>query len=105
MNLDNVPDDQKEQISREIIEEQQAKELINKIGKYFLEYEEQLFKELKNSQWKESDKRDEIYRQLTSLDTVAAKIAKAIQTGTMARTQLTNWQRAAKKVKIMVGYQ
>lgn len=104
MNLESVPDNQKEQISREIIEEQNAKELINKVGKYFVEYEEQLFKEIKTTKWEENDKRNEIYRQLKSLDTVAAKITRAIQTGTMARTQLTQWQKAAKSVKNMVGY-
>lgn len=104
MNLESVPDNQKDQISREIIEEQNAKELINKVGKYFVEYEEQLFKELKTTKWEEDDKRNEIYRQLKSLDTVAAKIARAIQTGSMARQQLTQWQKTAKTVKNMVGY-
>ncbi|MCZ6898345.1 MAG: hypothetical protein O7D95_06550 [Betaproteobacteria bacterium] len=103
MNLESVPDDQKEQITREIIEEQQAQEIINKVGKYFVEYEQQLFKEIKTTKWEESDKRNELYRQLKSLDTVAAKITRAIQTGKMARTQLTQWQKAAKQVKNMVG--
>lgn len=103
MNLESVPKDQKAQITREIIAEQDAQELINNVGKYFVEYEEQLFKELKTTEWKENDKRNEIYRQLKTLDTVAAKISRAIQTGKMARTQLTQWQRTAKQVKNMVG--
>lgn len=103
MNLESVPDTQKEQISREIIEEQEANKLLQSIGKYFIEYDKQLHQEFKQTAWGDKEKREEIYRQSKSLDTVVAKITRAIQTGTMARQQLTQWQKAAKTVKNMVG--
>ena len=104
MNLDSVPDDQKKQISREIISEQEANKILESVGKYFIEYDQQLQREFKKTAWDDRKKREEIYRQLKSLDTVVAKITRAIKTGEMARQQLTQWQKAAKQVKNMVGY-
>jgi len=104
MNLESVPADQKEQISREIIEEQEANKILQSVGKYFIEYDQQLHQEFKRTPWNDKEKREEIYRQSKSLDTVVAKITRTIQTGKMARTQLTQWQKAAKQVKDMVGY-
>jgi len=103
MNLESVPDDQKKQISREIIEEQEANKLLTSFGQYFIEYDQQLHQEFKKTAWGDKEKREEIYRQSKSLDTVMAKITKKIQTGKMARTQLTQWQKAAKAVKNVIG--
>lgn len=91
--------DQQEQNSREILEEQEATKILQSVGKYFIEYDQQLYQEFKSTTWKDNLKREEIYRQSKSLDTVIAKITRAVQTGGMARETLTYWQKLSIKLK------
>jgi O-phosphoseryl-tRNA(Cys) synthetase len=96
---------EEERLSVEISQEEQAKKIINNplFQKVFVEYSGQLYNALKRTKWNESEEREEIYRQLKSLDTMEAKFTEALQTGKLARHQLTLMQKAAKKVKNVIG--
>ncbi|MBL4664317.1 MAG: hypothetical protein JKY22_12370 [Flavobacteriaceae bacterium] len=92
---------QKEILTKEIEEESKAELILNGTNQYFIEYKAQLFEESKATGWKEVDKREEIYRQLKSIDVVQSKLLTAIQTGSMAREQLSAWQKAKNRLKVI----
>ncbi len=91
------------QLTKEVVREQQAKVILNGVRNLFIEYNAELFESLKRTKHKETEKREEIYRQLLSIDTVEAKLLEAIQTGSMAREQLSLMQKATQKVRNIVG--
>lgn len=96
---------EKEQLTREVQREGLAKSVLNnpEFKRVFISYSAELFESLKRTKWDDKEKREEIYRQLKSLDTMEAKFLEALQTGKMARHQLTKLQRAANAVKNVVG--
>ena len=96
-------EEQARQLTSEIVKEQSAKVLLNGLKGLFIEYSAELFEALKRSNHKDKEKREEIYRQLKSIDTVEAKLLEAIQTGGMAREQLSLMQKATQKVRNIVG--
>lgn len=96
-------EEQAKHLTNEVVKEQAAKVLLNGLKGLFIEYNAELFEALKRSNHKETEKREEIYRQLKSIDTVEAKLLEAIQTGSMAREQLSLMQKATQKVRNIVG--
>ena len=96
---------EEQQLTQEVERELSAKKILNnpEFRRVFIEYNAQLFESLKATKWEENEKREEIYRQLKSLDTMEAKFLEALQTGKMARHQLSLMQKAAKTVKNVVG--
>lgn len=96
-------EEQAKHLTNEVVEEQAAKVLLNGLKGLFIEYGAELYESLKQSNYKETEKREEIYRQLKSIDTVEAKLIEAIQTGSMAREQLSFLQKTTQKVRNIVG--
>lgn len=96
-------EEQAKHLTNEVVKEQQAKVLLNGIKGLFIEYSAELYEEIKRSNYKDKEKREEIYRQLKSIDTVEAKLLEAIQTGSMAREKLSLMQKATQKVRNIVG--
>ncbi len=92
---------QQEQISREIKEEREAKILLHGLKAHFDDYKKELTASIPNTKHTEVDKREEIYRQLKSINTVEARLLTAIQTGSLAREQLTMWQKCQNKLKVI----
>jgi len=94
-----------ERLTQEVVREQAAESVLNnaEFKRFFLEYRGQLFDSLSHTKWNEIDKREEIYRQLKSLNTMEAKLTEAINTGKMARDELNRMQKAAKAVKNVIG--
>ena len=82
-----TPEERAKHLTNEVVKEQSAKVLLNGVKGLFIEYSAELFEALKRSNHKDTEKREEIYRQLKSIDTVEAKLLEAIQTGSMAREQ------------------
>lgn len=77
-------------LTREVQEEQSAKVMLNGVKKYLIAYQAELFQELKNTGWKDINKREEIYRQMKSADEFESRLLTAIQSGTMARQTLSS---------------
>lgn len=92
-----------EHLEREIIGGQQAKLVLNGVKQHFTAYRAELFNAFSKSDYQEKEKRDEIYRQMKAIDTVEARLLKAITTGDFARDQLSRMQKLANKAKNIVG--
>ncbi len=75
-------------LAHEVQEEQSAKVILNGVKKYLIAYQAELFQEMKDQNWKDIEKREEIYRQLKSVDEFESRLLTAIQSGTMARETL-----------------
>ncbi len=105
IDTDIASEAEQEQITVEIQQELQAKQVLDNplFKRAFSEYNMQLFDEFSHSKDDEEEKRTAIYRQMKALNTVAAKLTKAIQTGSMARKQLTRWQEIANRFKKVIG--
>lgn len=88
-------------LTNEIHREQSASTVLNnaEFQKAFIGYKADLFDSFSKTEWDATGKREEIYRQLKSLNTVEAKLLRLIQTGSMAREQLSIMQKAAKWLK------
>jgi hypothetical protein len=96
-----------EEVDEKLVSEmnngQTASLIYNGVSNLFLEYEAELFESMKSSSFKDVEKREEIYRQLKSLGTVKGKLLSAIQTGKMAKEQLSLIDRAKQSINNMIG--
>lgn len=96
-------EDKAEHLTQEVVKEQESKLILGGVKQLFMQYRSNLFGELQASNWRQTKKREEIYRQLKSIDTVEAILLTSIQTGKMARNQLSLMQRATQKARNIVG--
>jgi hypothetical protein len=101
----NINKDQERQILDEINREESANKILNnpEFKRVFIEYTAQLLDSLTSTQANEVEKREDIYRQMKSLNVVEGKFIKALQTGSLARQTLSNWQKLANNTKKIIG--
>lgn len=94
-----------ERLKREVNREQQAEAVLKNpvFNQFFIEYRAQLVDSIIRSEGDAVNKREEFYRQLKSLGIMEAKLISAIQTGKMARDELSRLQKIAKAAKDMIG--
>lgn len=92
-----------EHLTNEVLEGQQSKLILNGVKRHLIAYRAELFDKFGRSEYKEKDFRDEIYRQMKAIDTVEARLLKAIETGDLAKQQLSQMQKLANGVKNIVG--
>lgn len=92
-----------EHLTNEVMEEQRAKTILNGVKSHFLAYQAELFDSFSKTDSNEKEKREEIYRQIKSINVVEARLLKAIQTGKLARDELSRMQQLAKTAKNIVG--
>jgi len=92
-----------EHLTNEVIKEQEAKVILNGIKGHLMAYQAELFVSFSKTDHGEKEKREEIYRQMKSLNVVEARLIKAIQTGKLARNELGRMQKLANKAKNIVG--
>jgi hypothetical protein len=102
MNLDKK---QVSQILGEIDREEEANKILNnpEFKRVFIEYTAQLLDSLTSTKADEVERREDIYRQMKSLNVVEGKFIKALQTGKLARQTLSNWQKLANNTKKIIG--
>jgi hypothetical protein len=95
--------EQSKQIKQELEREKEAKKIVNnkEFVKAFEDYKAELFKAFSTSKYDEIEKREELYRQVKSLNTVRGKLEKVLITGKMASEQLSVWQKAKKNMRII----
>lgn len=92
-----------EHLTNEVLEEQRAKVILNGVKGHLVAYQAELFQAFSKTSHEEKEKREEIYRQMKSLNTVEARLLKAIETGKLARAELSRMQKLAKTAKNIVG--
>lgn len=92
-------EERSEHLTNEVVKEQQAKVILNGVKDIINQYRGELFNSLTQTKWMQRGKREEIYRQLKSVDTFEARLLKDIQTGKIARQQLS----LLSKAKNVVG--
>lgn len=94
-----------EQLAQEVSREQVAKQVLNnpEFKKFFIEYKDDLFDKIIRTEGEDIKKREECYRQLKSLGIMEAKLIRSIQTGKMARDQLSRMQKLAESAKNVIG--
>ena len=92
-------------LQSDVVREQQAKAVLTnpEYSRAFTAYRAKLFERFSSSNHEDTELREEIYRQMKSLDTVEATLRKSLQDGRMAREQLSRMQKLAKKAKNIVG--
>lgn len=92
-------------LESDVVREQQAKAVLTnpEFMRAFTAYRAKLFDSFSSSNHDETERREEIYRQMKSLDTVEATLRKSLQDGRMAREQLSLMQKVANKAKNIVG--
>ena len=93
--------DEEAQLTQELQRSTDAEIVLNnkEFKRAFEDYTNELINEIKRTKWEETNKREEIYRQLKSLGTVEAKLTRCIQTGKMAKQQLS----LLKQAKNLIG--
>lgn len=96
-----MTEDESKQLTKEIEKESESIVLLNGLKSHFDEYRNELSALIPNTKHSEVEKREEIYRQLKSINTVEARLLTAIQTGSLAREQLTMWQKCTNKLKVI----
>ena len=94
--------EESELLTREVQDEQSAKVILNGVKQYLIAYQAELFKEMKETSWKDTEKREEIYRQLKSADEFEFRLKTAIQSGTMAREKLSTMDKFKQKFKQVI---
>ena len=94
-----------EQLALEINREIKVRQVIDnpEFKQFFEEYRAELVDNLIRTKGDEVDKREEFYRQLKSLGIMKVKLTKAIQTGKMARDELSIMHKAANAFKNVIG--
>lgn len=90
-----------ERLQSEILKGDEAETLLKGIQPYFTAYSGELYQNLKKTKFNEVDKREEYYRQLKAVDTLEALITTSIQTGKMARTELSFMGNLINKLKVV----
>ncbi len=97
-----ISKEESELLTREVQEEQESKVILNGVKKYLIAYQAELFVNLKESDWKDTEKREEIYRQLKTADEFEGRLLTAIQSGTMAREKLSTMDKFKQKFKQVI---
>ena len=82
---------------------QDAQKLMNGIENLLLMYKGELMAELTSSGDEEKERRESIYRQLKTIDYVESKLLTAIQTGKLAKQDLTAMDKAKQLINNMIG--
>lgn len=91
-----------ERISREIGAGDEAKASLKVLDFHFTAFRAHIFQDISESTYKETDKREELYRQLKSIEYVESRLKKSIQTGKLAEKELSMWQTAKNKLKQVI---
>lgn len=65
----------------------------------FIEYRAMLYQSLTDTEDKEDDKRERIYRQLKSLSVVEDLLRERLENGVFAEEKLSTWQKFKKTLK------
>ena len=97
----NLTPEQGEKLTEEISLANDAEKTLNQMKSHFDDYRNELSGEIPRTKHEEVAKREKIYRQLKSINTVEARLLLAIQTGKLAREQLTLWQKCQNKLKVI----
>lgn len=96
-----------EQLEENLVNEfrngKDAKILKNGLENLLAMYKAELFNDLIATDADEKDKREEAYRQLKTVEYVEGKLIKAIQTGEMAKQQLSAMDKAKQLMNNMIG--
>ena len=97
--------DRQELLTNEVLRAQSAEAVLNnsEFKRFFDEYRGDLFRKIMESKGDEIDKREEFYRQLKSLGIMEANLTRAINTGKMARDEMTRLQKLTAVTRNVVG--
>jgi phosphopantetheine adenylyltransferase len=96
-------DEKAEKLTEEVVKEQKAKVIINGVKEILDRYKMELFYSLSQSKWMQVKKRENIYMQIKAVNELEVRLIRDIQTGKMARDQLSQMQKVAQKAKNVVG--
>lgn len=80
-----------------------AKKLKNGLENLLSMYKAELFNDLMSTKSSQAEEREEVYRQLKTVEFVERKLIKAIQTGEMAKRQLSLMDKAKQSINNVIG--
>lgn len=96
-------EEHKEKLTNEFRNGQDAQILLNGVENLLAMYKADLFRDLTDTKPDQIEEREEVYRQLKTIEFVERKLSTAIQTGKWAKQQLTSFDKAKQLINNVIG--